>query len=87
MKEILSVQTFWTPVISFCSLPVSIQTFWTLVASVCLLPVLYHHFSLILFLLLQIDKKIVRTEIGVLLRLSHPNIVSTFLTANNDLKY
>lgn len=25
----------------------------------------------------QIDKKIVRTEIGVLLRLSHPNIVST----------
>lgn len=24
----------------------------------------------------QIDKKIVRTEIGVLLRLSHPNIVS-----------
>lgn len=29
-----------------------------------------------MFLLLQIDKKIVRTEIGVLLRLSHPNIVS-----------
>ncbi|KAG7513878.1 calcium/calmodulin-dependent protein kinase type IV [Solea senegalensis] len=27
------------------------------------------------FLLLQIDKKIVRTEIGVLLRLSHPNII------------
>lgn len=25
---------------------------------------------------LQVDKKIVRTEIGVLLRLSHPNIVS-----------
>lgn len=25
----------------------------------------------------QIDKKIVRTEIGVLLRLSHPNIVSS----------
>lgn len=24
----------------------------------------------------QVDKKIVRTEIGVLLRLSHPNIVS-----------
>lgn len=27
----------------------------------------------------QIDKKIVRTEIGVLLRLSHPNIVSRTL--------
>lgn len=32
-----------------------------------------------LFLLSQIDKKIVRTEIGVLLRLSHPNIVSMFI--------
>lgn len=32
--------------------------------------------TFLLFLLLQIDKKIVRTEIGVLLRLSHPNIVS-----------
>lgn len=33
-----------------------------------------------LFPLSQIDKKIVRTEIGVLLRLSHPNIVSVFLS-------
>lgn len=32
--------------------------------------------SLLSVFLFQIDKKIVRTEIGVLLRLSHPNIVS-----------
>nr|KAF6488919.1 calcium/calmodulin dependent protein kinase IV [Molossus molossus] len=31
-----------------------------------------------------VDKKIVRTEIGVLLRLSHPNIVSVFLTTILD---
>lgn len=33
-------------------------------------------FVFLLFFHHQIDKKIVRTEIGVLLRLSHPNIVS-----------
>lgn len=31
---------------------------------------------------LQVDKKIVRTEIGVLLRLSHPNIVGLDVNGN-----
>lgn len=34
--------------------------------------------------LFQIDKKIVRTEIGVLLRLSHPNIVSVNLQEHGE---
>lgn len=62
-------------VLTLCYVVVSITHFIAVVTtetfeSVDILS-LWKHFSVF-----QIDKKIVRTEIGVLLRLSHPNIVS-----------